>query len=288
MIAFLLGCMLAVGQYEEVVSVRYVLFNVNVTNSKGKPVTDLNREDFKLWIDLKPYSFEHFSHDFSSPVSTLFLLDNSGSMSIGKRPELAEKIIRRFLLFWRQGDEFALATFQNRELKLVVPFPGSRLTLFSELISREPYGQTALYDALSVAGDLLKAGGNKRRQIVLITDSHDNYSEMNPDAAVNIVRNLEVPVHVLCLPLTPHEPLEIQFLNTLAEETGGTLHVIKMNEWVEKSVSIIINLVHHQYLIGFAPDPSQEDRYRRVQIDVKGKYDVHTRKGFVGSPPYTN
>ncbi|HPR63823.1 MAG TPA: VWA domain-containing protein [Thermoanaerobaculia bacterium] len=279
--------LLAGGQWGEVVTVRYVMFNVSVTDAYGKPQTHLRRDDFTMWVDLNQVRFDHFSHDFSAPVSTLILLDDSGSMDLGRRPNMVKAVIQQFLRQWREGDEHALISFQNRSMHTEIPFPGSKRGFFDFLAQSKPRGQTALYDALLAVQDEIQKGSNERKQIILITDSHDNYSSVPPGTAIQIIQELEVPVHVICVPLSEREPLEIKFLLSLAKYTGGTLHVLKRESEIEEAVSQILALVHHQYLLGFAPDTSKEVQYRRVQIDVKGKHIIRTRKGYKGYPPRT-
>src|ERR1700722_15528719 len=58
----------------------YAQVTVTVTDQRGTYVTDLAKQDFKLFVDGQQRPIEFFRQDLNTPVSVGILVDTSGSM----------------------------------------------------------------------------------------------------------------------------------------------------------------------------------------------------------------
>ena len=70
------------------VSVTDVIVPVSVTDDKGRFVTNLTKEDFRIFDEGREQKITYFSHDQSLPIVIGFLVDQSSGMKIQTTVEL--------------------------------------------------------------------------------------------------------------------------------------------------------------------------------------------------------
>src|SRR5262249_42443846 len=153
--------------------------------------------DFKLLVDGRPAPFDSFEARADAPASILFLQDLSGSMANGGKIGLSRDVVRYFLGRGVEGDEFAIAAFAGDEFKVQVPFTSDVAALRQTVSAWEPYGTTALHDALAHIPEVSQSGHKPKRFAILITDGVDNASTLRPEQARDLVRAAQVPVYVI-------------------------------------------------------------------------------------------
>lgn len=272
-------------QFSEVVTVDYVLFNVKVFNEDKEPVLGLKKNDFELYIDLQKTKIEHFSLISLEPQSILIMLDSSGSMDTGNLWENVRNLLLEIEKYIKEQDEVALFIFQSDSYRLLKDFKSKEgLTIFLQDI--KPWGKTALYDALYYSSVYFKKTTNKSKRIILITDTHDNYSKEDPSKVVNSLIKTAYPAHIFALKQTELEPLDIEFLKLLSKYTNGSLHLILNQEDIRKEVEKCYESFSKEYLIGFSPDQKSSSKYHTVLIETKNKkYKVETRRNYTGKAP---
>src|SRR5271170_3995905 len=64
------------------VSVNEVIVPVTVTDDKGRFVSNLGKNDFKIFDENKEQKIDFFSHEQSQPIVIGFLIDTSNGMKI--------------------------------------------------------------------------------------------------------------------------------------------------------------------------------------------------------------
>ncbi len=272
-------------QFFEEIQVEYVLFNVKVFDKNKEPVLGLKKNDFELYVDLHNVKIEHFSLSTSDPNSIFIMLDSSGSMGLGDLWEKAYLILENIEALLKLGDEIALFIFQSDSFRLLKNFQDKEraVNFFKEIT---PWGKTALYDALSYSTLYFKNSKNKDRRIIIITDTHDNFSKQEPKKVIDALLSTSYPCHIFALRQTNLEPLEIDFFKYLSQYSNGSLHIIESKEEIQKEVDNLFNSFSKEYLIGFAPDPKSVVKYHTVLVSTKNKgYKVETRKGYYGKKP---
>jgi VWFA-related protein len=273
-------------EFSETVTVNYVLIPVNVTDAKGRWVAGLKKDNFELLVSLRPVRVEHFSRDASDPLSTLVIVDASGSMGTGTLPEQTVFALDRLRERIKPGDETALSMFQSRSFRLLRPLGDGPFDPAALLEGIKPWGKTALYDELAYIPVYLREAKHKKRQAILITDTHDNFSEQEPQKVIDSLLQVQVPVHTLALRQTPMEVLDIEFLKILARYSGGAVEVAGTPEEIDAALERIFDRIHHSYLLGFSPGKGMV-QYHSVLVSVKGKgkVKVSAKKGYWGGPP---
>jgi Ca-activated chloride channel family protein len=273
-------------EFGETISVSYVLIPVSVADENGRWVSDLKKENFELLVGLRPVAVEHCTKDASDPLSTLIVVDTSGSMGTGTLWEQTQYALQRLQNSVKPGDETALSIFQSRSFLLLRPLGDGPFDPAALLAEVKPWGKTALYDELEYIPIYLKKAAHKKKQVILITDTHDNFSEQDPQKVIDNLLKVQVPVFTLALRQTPMEPLEIEFLKILGRYSGGAVEVAGTPQEIDAALERIFDRIHHQYLLGFSPKPGVL-QYHSVLVSVKGKgkVKVNAKKGYWGGPP---
>jgi hypothetical protein len=166
-------------QYEEQVSVSYVMIPFTALNSNGAPLTDLKAKDVSLFVDGQPVSTDMFEMAFNAPVSWTILLDGSGSMGLAGKIEAAKAAINALTARRRPGDDFALYVFDSEgHANELVPFTENPSAITRALDVVKPWGKTAFFDALAEMPPRADLGRNASRAIILLSDGIDNNSRL--------------------------------------------------------------------------------------------------------------
>ena len=153
-----------------------VVLSATAVNGKGRPVRDLRSEEFRVFEDGRPQKVQHFSRSADVPARILLLVDASGSMNVELKSASARMAATQILASLAVEDEVALAGFDNRYWG-IVRFTRDRGAIHKGLEDVEPFGSTALHDALDHAARDLASHGEGRRAVVVITDGVDTASQ---------------------------------------------------------------------------------------------------------------
>lgn len=245
---------------------------VHVTTIDGTSVTNLKRENFKIFEDGVEQQITHFSTD-DAPVSIGLLFDTSGSMTskIQKSSQAAAKFFRTA----NSDDEFFLVEFNDRP-KLSVPFTSDSDDVYRRISHARPYGRTSLLDAIHLALVEMKNAHNLRKAIVIVSDGGDNRSRFTAHEIKNAMLESDVQLYAMGIfdsgDLRKH-PIEEQngpiLLSELAEQTGGEMFTVNQLDDLESASEQISRELRNQYLLGYSPnDVSRDGRYRRVVVKL--------------------
>src|SRR5215831_8842406 len=138
--------------------------HVNVTDDKDRPVGNLKKENFRIFEDRKEQTISVFKHE-DAPVSLGLVIDNSRSIEPRKK-----RLDAAALSFVRKGnpdDETFIVHFDDTA-RLDLDFTDSIPSLEDALAGVQPFGQTAIYDALVLALDHMQYAQHQKRAILLI------------------------------------------------------------------------------------------------------------------------
>jgi Ca-activated chloride channel family protein len=270
--------------------VRLVVMRAVVHDKKGRIITDLKKEDFKVYEDHFKQKISHFDVEWSEPVSMAFLLDVSGSMRLLDRIEEAKMAIRHFVTTFRKQDRFALLIFADSIAEMVQDFTENKEQFLNVLEPVYAYGQTALNDAIAFAPDIVDKHAQGKKAIILISDGNDNFSQLNMEDALRIAKEFNVPIYVIAFADLPKEmmekeeavPIKMEALAKAAEETGGLLFRVEDPIELKEAISQIEYELRHQYIIGYSPRRVIWDgAWRELKLEISRKdVSVRTRKGY--------
>jgi VWFA-related protein len=173
------------------------LINVTatVTDSNGRFVSGLRKEDFRLYEDEVPQEITHFNAE-RVPVSLGLVIDTSTSM-IGDKWTNAKSALNRFLFeLLDPADEIFLYRFDNIP-ELVEGWTTDRSRIATALDRIRPRGATALYDAVIEALPLAKTGRHRKKALVVISDGNDSNSRATIRQVKALVRESEIMVYAI-------------------------------------------------------------------------------------------
>jgi Ca-activated chloride channel family protein len=274
-----------------------VVFSATAVDGRGRPVTDLRREDFRIYEQgrRQPIARFHAGRELSARI--LLLVDASGSMSEERKVANARWAAARIIEALSPEDQVAVAGFDSRYWGLVA-FSRDRQAVRRAVESIEPFGSTALHDALDKAARDIASHGEGRRAIVVLTDGVDTSSQKTPDEVIARSRALDVPIYAVSVVSPLDDPASDSFLGkrsagqaaagteTLAryaELSGGVAYRVSNPAALKLAADRIAGDLKHQYRLGWDP-PSGPSRFRRVVVQSTRKgVTVRTRSGYV--PP---
>ncbi len=270
--------------------VRLVLMRVVVYDKKGRIITNLQKEDFRVYEDHFQQKISHFDMEWSEPVSMAFLLDVSGSMRLLNRIEEAKMAIKYFVTAFRKQDRFALLIFADSHAEIVQDFTEDKEQFLSVLEPIYAYGQTALNDAIAIAPNIVDQHAQGKKAIVLISDGNDNFSQLNIEDALRIANEFDVPIYVIAFADLPKKmlekgealPIKMETLSKAAEETGGLLFRVEDPIELKEAISQIEHELRHQYIIGYSPRRVIWDgAWRKLKLETSREdFSIRTRKGY--------
>jgi Ca-activated chloride channel homolog len=276
-----------------------VVLSAIAVDKKGRPVTDLKREEFRVFEDGRPQPLQHFSRGPGLPARMLLLVDASGSMNSELKEASLRMAIIQLLAALSPEDQVALAGFDSRYFGLV-QFTRDRSKIQNALGELKPWGTTALHDALDKAAHDLASHGEGRRAVVVITDGVDNASSSQPDDVIARSRALDVPIYTLSVVSPLDDPGSNRFsgeaapadatkgaqvLARYADMSGGAAFIVSDFTKLKMAADRIVAELRHQYRLGYVP-PAGPASFRKVEIRATRKgVTVKTRSGYVPASP---
>ena len=175
------------------------LINVTTTvsDSAGRFVSGLSKEDFSVFEDDQPVELTHFSAE-RVPVSLGIVLDTSGSMA-GNKMQEAQSALDRFLYdLLDKDDEIFLYRFSNFPV-LLQEWTSDRRLLTRAIDRISPNGGTAMYDAVTQAIPLAEQGQYRKKALLVISDGNDTSSQTTIRELKQQIRQSEVLVYAIGL-----------------------------------------------------------------------------------------
>ncbi|HEV2765440.1 MAG TPA: VWA domain-containing protein [Pyrinomonadaceae bacterium] len=273
---------------EEVVRVEtnLVAVPVYVTDSDGRRVYDLTREEFGLTDEGRPVAVSYFAAG-AERVALVFLLDASGSVreTTARQREAAVALLSRFgersrvavMRFWERPELRVAFTRESEPVRQAFQLPA--------LADR----RTAIFDAALAAARAFRAHASdptERRIVILISDGLDTASTTRPAEVVREARDAGVSFYVIHLPLyaprdgrlAPRTPSK--GFRDLAQQTGGQFFTVgdasaSLDPRAPLDLAPVFQSIAEdlrgQYVLGFhAPPatPGEPMRPRRLAVNL--------------------
>ncbi len=155
---------------------------VSVQDANGEPKV-VNTEKIQLLENGQPVSNQNIQGTGNvGPLTTLLLIDNSGSMNYAEKLTSAKEVAKEYLNQMRAGDQAGIITF-NTQVKTVQEVTVDKDSLEKAIDGISANSDTAMYDALVTAVETLNPLPG-RKAIIVLTDGMDNQSVADPDAAL--------------------------------------------------------------------------------------------------------
>jgi len=261
-----------------------ILVPVAVNDPLNRPVSGLEKENFRVFEDKVPQPITQFAMD-DEPVAVGLVFDTSGSM--GDKLQRSCMAAREFFRISNPEDEFFLVEFDSAP-KLRVPLTSDTGTIENELIFSKSKGSTALLDAVFLAMHEMKRSKKNKKALLVISDGGDNHSRYSQKEVTNLVRESDVLIYSIGVfggGTTPEEAGGGSLLAHISEQSGGRLFEANLVEMPDIVRKIGIEL-RNRYILGYSPQNQARDgKYHRITVQVvppRGlpKLSAHWRLGY--------
>lgn len=286
---------------QQPLQVRTAIVNVFVTvrDHHNGIVSDLGKDDFKVYEDGAEQKLAYFSKEVDMPISLGLLMDTSGSMShiFVAEQDAATRFVREVM---RKRDEAMVISFDT-DSNLLADFTEDQSELDSAIhraqvsavgvggvvtpgpIPQNQSGGTNLFDAVYLACHDKLAGEAGRKAIVMLTDGEDNGSTYTEQDAIAAAQRSDAVIHVVLIrDFMATEGYGVGIANRMAEQTGGRVIPVRNDKSLEKAFDEISEELRSQYVLGYYPSNSARDgTFRKIKVEVSHPdTKVLARKGY--------
>ncbi len=265
---------------------RLVVLHASVVDSKGKLVTNLPKEAFKVTENGQPQQLRIVRRE-DVPVSLGLIIDNSGSMR-NKRTKV-EAAALAMVKESNPRDEVMVVNY-NDEAYEDVPLTSDIKKMEEGLQRIDARGGTAMYDAVAMTIDRLKQKGKREKKVImLITDGNDNASLTKLEQLLRKVSSEEIVIH--CIGLLEEEERTAarkakRAVESMSTATGGLFFFPKDLAEVERISLEVAQDIRNQYVLAYSPtNQTLDGSFRTIKVTANGpnKPTVRTRTGYYAS-----
>lgn len=277
-----------------IVNVDLVNILFTVADKKGKFITNLKKEDFRIFEDEKAQVVRNFSSETDLPLTIALLIDTSGSIRDKLRFE-QEAAIEFFYSTLRRGKDKSLVISFDSGVDLVQDFSDDPEKLADGVRKIRAGGGTSLYDAIFLAVKDKLAGQQGRRVIILISDGDDNSSRVSLTETLELAQKNDVTVYCISTNSTAYFGSKDQdrgdkTLKRFAEETGGKAFFPFKVQDLAVSFQDIAEELRSQYTIAYiSTNPRMDGTFRKIRIaPTDNRYKVKSRNGYYANKVTTS
>jgi len=288
------------GEYTINVDVNLVVLHATVLDKKGRQVSDLKQNDFRVYEDGVLQRLSLFSHA-DIPVTLGIVIDDSGSMK--ERRQAVNAAAVTFVRTSNPQDQVFVVNFND---VYYLDTPGDFATNIEELKAAldkiDSRGGTALYDAVYASLDHMKLGNRDKKVLLVVTDGEDNASRYSYAELTDYAQKGNAVMYTIGL-LGVQEPDGLfkmrggstrqaaKKLEKLAQVTGGQAYFPKSLDEVEATCVQVARDIRSQYTLAYYPANAAKDgSYRAVRVDAtsprgRERLAVRTRTGYYAPKP---
>jgi len=293
--------------------VNLVSILASVRSKSGALISNLTKDDFKIYEDGKEQQIRNFARETDLPLTLGLLVDTSSSQErlIDTEQRAASQFFSKVL---REKDQAFLIQF-GAEAELLQDLTNSARLLqkgLQQLRLSVPVGGlhpgpvptmqnqagTILYDAIYLAAnDELKREVG-RKAIILITDGVDTGSKISRDKAIEAAQKGDIIIYSIFY--QDRQAYGGGFgtvslgggggegeLRRLSSETGGQVFKVDKGHSLDDIFRELQEEMRSQYAITYQPpSPKRDGTYHKIDIKLANKdYKPQARKGYYAIEP---
>ena len=282
------------------VDVQNVSLDVSVDDARGRPVTNLQRNDFTILEDGQPREILTFE-SAAAPYNILLLFDRSSSTE--DQWQYLRRALQRFLVQLPAQHRVAIAAFDDKP-EMLFDWRDAREFSRHAIAIPSRYGGTDVYGALEWAGQQLR-NVKGRAGVIVFTDGVDNrlskklvtfdkngtpnIASMEEDRDFQkMLRSLNYrnPVYFIAVntdqnpdPKEPHNSFNVKQrtaarlrMERVAERSNGALHLPRQMNDIESLYARIGKELGTAYSLSFASGSTKADgSFRRIEVKIADK-----------------
>ena len=278
------------------INVNLVRLYVTVRDKHNAIVTNLQKQDFKVYEDGVEQKIAFFSKDMTDPITLAMMIDTSGSQEtlLGAEKDTASRFLRDIL----KKDDLATVISFDTTVRMLADFTDDQEALQRGVDRAEINAPvsidgdsdvpgTVLYDAINqICADRLPTEAGRKAMIIL-TDAEDEGSTSSLKSAIYAAQEANTVIHVLLIAermayfragqmytgdMVAHE---------MAEQTGGRVIPIRNNNDLDKAFDEISEELRSQYIVAYYPsNTAANGGYRKIKVQAGQGLKVLTREGY--------
>lgn len=292
-------------------SAQIVTVTVSVTDTNGRPISDMKAGEFTLLDDSRSREIRSISQDLNVPLTLGLVADNSGS-----QVHYIERHRASLLQFLRQvlqeGDRAFLVSVPG-PARLLEDLTGSvdrleqavdtlknRRWNHGETVGRDCKSRwsvrcgTLIWNGIWGAASLRLRKIEGRKAILALTDGQDTGSEHNLDAVIEAAQAADAPVYTIGTEpfgkigrihpvLAVRNTRGLGHLRRLSEETGGSFFDAPKDP--AKVFAQIEAELRHLYVLSFVlPERDRDGKFHKLTVkSSRPGTRVRARAGYVAN-----
>ena len=289
-----------------------VMLPVTVRDASGRLITDLTRDDFRVFEDNKEQPLRDLALR-QVPVDAVLMIDASSSAA--RNLEDFRRAAEGFAARLGPDDRISLMKFDDT-VQLLQDWTKSRFQLRRALTRIVPGMFTRFNDALLLAAREQYGSTQSRRAVIVLTDGIDSGRGSTLESALRALLEAQVTVYIVSNTeisraakqaeldsLTSATDSERRFnklqidglemelraldeselrLEQLAAATGGRLYKPPAFDALESTYAEVAEELRHQYALYYTPlNKNRDGTFRRVRVETTNPiYHPLTRIGY--------
>jgi len=240
---------------------------ISVTDANGQPLP-VNPGSLVVMENGQPVDEQLLQGSGEAgPVTTLLLMDTSGSMATGKKLMRAKEVAKDFVSRMRAGDQTGILAF-NTDLTLAQAVTGDTAALNNAIDNLVARGDTAMYDAL-VRGEDVLADVPGRKAILALTDGMDNRSSVKAGDVIGKIAASGLTISTIGLGDAnqtggSQTALDEKALKYLAENSGGLYSFAKDSAALAAIYELYQRGLQSEYAVTYTSPSSLRDGLNRA------------------------
>jgi len=252
---------------------------ISVQDAAGEPQV-INTGKLQLLENGQPVSGQSIQGSGEvGALTTLLLIDNSGSMNYADKLESAKDVAREYLDQMRSGDQAGIITF-NTEVAVAQDITSDREELEDAIDDISANSDTALYDALVQAIEMLNPLSG-RKAIIVLTDGMDNQSQATADEALAGIGFGGLSISTVGFGQIPEEEEEADVysgidestLRMVAENAGGRYGYAENKDELSAIYDQMRRALQSEVVISYITPLSLRDGVRRaLTVTLSDRY----------------
>lgn len=243
---------------------------ISVLDQNGEPQI-INTNKLQLLENGQPVDPESITATGEvGSLTTLLLIDNSGSMNYADKLESAKTAAKQFLSQMRPGDQCGIITF-NTEVVYLQEITEDRALLENAIDGIRASSDTAIYDAMLQAIQILNPLPG-RKAIILLTDGMDNQSQATVEEALASIGFGGLSISTVGFGEPPAEDEEVDvyagideaILSDIANQAGGIYGYADDQTKLASLYDLIRRSLQSEVVISYFTPLSLRDGVRRA------------------------
>lgn len=294
-----------------------VIIPTQISQRSGKPVTDIKKEEFKIFENGQLQEIAYFSNE-EQPFTVALVLDMSYS-SVFKLQEIQNAALA-FVNQLRENDKVMIVSFDEKARVLCEP-TSNRKVLKLAIEGAKIASGTSLYSAFDLVLNEKFNSADGRKAIVLLSDGVDTSS---PNVTANEILKQIIETDVLVYPIQYNTWNDVQksrknsaqvfydendrpysielprkkgereedykvadnFLKEISTRTGGRVFRVSSNTNLNQAFANIADELRKVYILGYYPS---EERKVGVRYSIKVRIYrpnlfIRARNGYIWQP----